>query len=297
MNAKLKERRKGDRRKQSYTVFDRPFVLFMGPQRSGSSWLERYLRSREDVCLPAGVKEVFFFDRDWDKGLLHYVSHFHPKKLQKYIAEISTTSFDHPKAPDRVHTMFNQDVQLVCPLRHPIDRSYSLYLHYLRYGIVSGTLQEACKQKPQIITSSYYAENLERWLEFFPLEKIAFTFQEDLEKDQDKYIRDISEIMDIPYVEAPESIRAKYNVATVSHSGPIATFAQQGADWLRTNQLYFIINFAKKIGLKRLIFGKEQPDNEGTIIPDDDYAFLKEKLGSEVEKLEKLFGHPIDVWK
>jgi len=294
---KLEERRKGDRRKKSYTVFDRSFVLFMGPQRSGTSWLERYLRSRGDVCLPTDVKEVFFFDRDWGKGLLHYVSHFHPKPAQKYVMEISTTSFDHPKAPERVHRMFNQDVQLVCPLRHPIERSYSLYLHYLRYGIVSGSLEEACIQKPQILESSHYVDNIGRWLEYFPLEKITFTYQEDLDRNQEQYIRDISETLDLPYIEAPEDIRAKYNVATASHSGPIATLAQNGADWLRTNRLYFIINVAKSIGLKRIIFGKEVPDNAGTTIPAEEYAFLEDKLGSEIHKLEKLFGHSIEAWK
>ena len=46
-----------------------PFCLFMGPQRSGTSWLYRYLMDRGDVCLPSGVKEVFFFDLNKGKTI------------------------------------------------------------------------------------------------------------------------------------------------------------------------------------------------------------------------------------
>ncbi len=285
-----------ERRKRPYKIFDRPFVFFMGPQRSGTSWLDRYLRSRDDVCLPDDVKEVFFFDRDFDKGIGSYAAHFHPNDAHKIITEISTTSFDHELAPKRLFDVFGQDVKLVCPLRNPIVRSYSLYLHYLRYGIVTGSLKEACEQHPQILDSSRYADNIKRWLKFYDLNNINFVYQEDLESDQDLYIHEICDILDIPFVPLPIELRARFNVTTFSNFGRVAGYAQRFADWLRQHRLYFLINFAKALGMKRLIFGKEEPDAVKNEMPAEDAMFLQEQLGQEIEKFETLVGYKVAAW-
>ncbi|MGB1076800.1 MAG: sulfotransferase domain-containing protein, partial [Bdellovibrionales bacterium] len=233
----------------------------------------------------------------FDKGIQSYTSHFNPQKDHALVTEISTTSFDHKQAPKRVFDVFGKNIKLICPLRNPIVRSYSLYLHYLRYGMVSGSLAEACRQNPQILESSHYADNLQNWIEYFDIENINLVFQEDLERDQDGFIKQICALIGRPYIPAPDALKERYNVTTYSKSGAIAGFAQRTADWLRKNRLYFIINFAKALGLKQLIFGKETPDANKTAIPEDDLAFLTEQLGAEIKKLEKLLGHPITAWQ
>lgn len=283
--------------KSHLKVFDRPFVLSMGPQRAGTSWLDRYLRTRGDICLPGDVKEVFFFDRDYERGLQHYTAHFKPQPEHKIIMEISTTSFDHPDAPKRVYETFGKDIKLLCPLRHPVLRSYSLYLHYRRYGLVSGTLQEAYKQDPHILTSSHYATNLKRWMKYYPLEQIHFVYQETLEKNQNIYVRNVCKALDLDFIEPPEEARERYNVTTFSRIGPLAAVAQHAADWFRQRRMYFVINFAKAIGLKPLIFGKEKPDAMRGSIPEKEYQWLAKRLLPEVEKLEQLLGYEINAWK
>lgn len=277
-------------------IFDRPFVFSMGPQRAGTSWLDRYLRTRGDICLPGEVKEVFFFDRDYDRGLQHYTAHFKPQPEHDLIMEISTTSFDHPEAPQRLFDAFGKDVKLLCPLRHPVIRSYSLYLHYRRYGLVSGTLQEACKQNPHIITSSHYTKNLKRWMKFYPLKDINFVFQEELERNQHAYIKSVCKALNVPFMPAPEEAQERYNVTTFSKVGFIATAAQHGADWLRQRRLYAPINFAKAIGLKRIIFGKEKPDAQRGGVPEAEHKWLTKQLLPEVTKLEELLGRKIKEW-
>ena len=280
----------------SVKIFDRPFVLAMGPQRAGTSWLDRYLRVRGDICLPGDVKEVFFFDRDFDRGLGHYAAHFKPLPQHRIIMEISTTSFDHKEAPERVYAAFGEDITLLCPLRHPVLRSYSLYLHYMRYGLVDGTLEEACASTPQILGSSYYAANLKRWLKYYPLEKIHFVFQERLEANMTEFINSVCRAIGVPFMPPPEDVQSRYNVTTYSRSGVMAAMAQHAADWLRQRRIYFVINWAKALGLKELIFGKENPDAQRGGIPQEEYQFLAEKLLPEVEKFEKLLGHKIDAW-
>ena len=104
-------------------LFPVPFALLIGPQRAGTTWVDRYLRSREDICLPDQVKEIFFFDRNYDRGLDFYKSHFKPDKNHRLIMEITATAFDHPQAPQRIYDTFGKNIRLICPLRHPVIRS------------------------------------------------------------------------------------------------------------------------------------------------------------------------------
>lgn len=277
-------------------LFEKPFALSMGPQRSGSSWLDRYLRSRGDICLPTDVKEVFFFDEAFDRGLAHYAGHFKPEPSHDLIMEISTTSFDHKDAPRRVYETFGDNIILLCPIRHPITRSYSLYLHYMRYGIVNGTLQEACQQNPQILESSHYARHYKNWQKFFKPKQIKTIFQEDLEADQIKYLKDACKALEINFTMPSEEIMGRFNVTTYSKSGIIAGLAQSASRWLRRHGLYFVIHIGKAIGLRELIFGKEKPDAKHDGIPPEDRAWLEEQLSGEIKALEDLLGHKIPQW-
>lgn len=277
--------------------FDRPFVLSIGPQRAGTSWVDRYLRFRGDVCMPSGVKEVFFFDRHFERGAQFYKDHFEPEDTHKFIMEISTTSFDHPDAPRRVRDLLGPDIKMICPLRHPVTRSYSLYQHFMRYGIVHGSLEQAASEIPQIVSSSRYAEHLERWFDVFGRDNITIVYQEDLEADQDQFVRDICTALGLEYLEPADDVARRLNVATPSRYPRIAKFFQDLADWFRSNGLYIVVNIGKAIGLKRLIFGKERPEAARAGIPDSDLAFLQKRLMPEIEKLETLLGQDISQWK
>jgi hypothetical protein len=268
----------------------------MGPQRAGTSWLDRYMRMRGDVCLPLEVKEIFFFDRHHTRGFDFYKSHFRIEPQHRIAMEISTTAFDHFDAPERVFSLFGKDVRLLCPLRHPVIRSYSLYLHYLRYGIVRGTLAEACAQNPQIIESSRYATHIQSWARYFPLDQIHFVYQEDLESHVNEYVKTVCAALDLPLIPAPRDLCDRLNATTYSRSSTLALMAQRGADWLRRHKLYALVNMAKSMGLKPLIFGKENPDAQQTIIPPDDRAYLENRLSGEIDALESLIG-PIAAWQ
>ncbi len=276
-------------------VFKQPFALAIGPQRSGTSWLDRYLRSRGDICMPTEVKEVFYFDRHYHRGDFFYKSHFTPKPNHRLLMEVTTTSFDCFEAPYRVKKTLGADLTLLCPLRHPVLRSYSLYLHYVRYGIVKRGLQNACNEIPQILESSHYSKHIQQWLNVFDEHTLHFFYQEDLENDQQQYLHNICCVLKIPFLPAEAKMSKRYNAATYSKSGLLAMCAQKGGDWLRKKRLYGIINVAKKVGLKQLAFGKENTDTANLYIPDDDRNFLESHLGYEIEKLEALIG-PIPQW-
>ena len=265
-----------------------PFYLSIGPQRAGTSWLDRYMRARGDVCLPSGVKEVFFFDRHFEKGRDFYESHFNAGEQHKIAMEFTTTSFDNPDAPHRIAELYGTQIKMICPLRNPIPRSFSLFRHYKRYGIVKGNLEEACIENPQILTSSYYAQHLKRWYEVFPPQNIKILFQEELDQNQDYYIEEVCKFLELPEIGIPDAIREKYNSTSKPKSVLAASIAQSGADFLRNRGLYGPVNAAKKLGLKKLVFGSEGERADALRMTEKERQFLAEKLGDERDALTAL---------
>lgn len=279
----------------SNSIFKKPFVLSMGPQRAGTSWLDRYLRARGDVCLPSEVKEVFFFDRHYPRGVDFYKRHFSVQDDHACVMEVSTTAFDTAEAPRYVHEVFGDDVTLLCPLRCPVVRSYSLYLHYKRYGMVNGSLQDACRENPNILNSSRYADHLKNWFEYYPKERISFVFLEDLNRDYEAYAAQVCRALNLPDMPVPVLARGRYNAAARAPFPALAHWGQRAADTLRRRGLYALVNIARVTGLKALVFGKGNGEfiEEGRA---EDVAWLQEQLAGEVEKLEALIG-PVEAWR
>ncbi|MCB1680381.1 MAG: sulfotransferase domain-containing protein [Alphaproteobacteria bacterium] len=278
-------------------LFDKNFALSIGPQRAGSGWIDRYLRSRGDVCLPSHVKEIFYFDRHFERGPDFYYSHFNYLPSHRLGIEITTTAFDHREAPQRVFSLFGGGLKLICPLRHPVERSYSLYQHFLRYGIVTGGLAEAVEQAPQILYGSRYAQHLEVWYRFFPPAQITLLYQEALEEDPEAYVAQLCESLGLPYIAPPEGGAGGYNVTGVSRFHGLARTAEKAASWLTRNGLDFPVQMARKAGLRQMIFGPEAFDAKRQSLSREDHEWLSVRLVPEIEKLEALLGQPITVWR
>lgn len=250
------------------SLFKKPFALAMGPQRCGTRWLEAYIRARGDVCLPTNVKEIFYFDRHFQRGPEFYASHFNPQPDHALVMELSTTAFDSPEAPRYAQNLLGQDINLLCPLRDPISRAIDVYLGHLSYGIVSGSLVEAVDQAPQILLGSRYADNLERWIERFGRERLQVVFYEVLQDNPETYARGVCEALWLPY-QAPGS-------GLAGLIRPAST---------------------PRAGLSRLLPGLSKKKASPISVSDSDRAWLQDRLSGEKGKLEKLLGQSISLWR
>ena len=223
----------------SNSTFDQnPFLLSMGPQRAGSHFIYDYFKARGDVCLPTGVKEVFFFDRHFHRGPDFYAQHFLARDNHIAMSEVSSTLFDYPEAPERVFELFGSDITLICPLRHPVTRSLAVYDDYLRYGIVHGDIEAAVDQAPQILFSSRYADHLERWFDVFGRDKVKLLFYERANASLDDYYQDLCAMAGIDYCPAQPDKRLFFQKIFGSFkphyamSGKIVRYKKAAKPWL-----------------------------------------------------------------
>jgi len=273
-----------------------PTAIIIGPMKAGTTWIYRYLRMRGDVVLPHKVKETFFFDRNYDRGLSWYKSHFSTHNaLANAVVEVAPSYFHSHDAPARIVLSLGR-IPVITVLRNPVRRAFSHYLHQRRYGFTTAPLVEAVLDYPEIVDASRYALQLERWFEHFSREQVLVLFQEDLSAAPDRFVSAICKHLELPFITPPEELNRRVNEAALPPNPGLAAAGQAVADRLRSLGLYWVINWAKRIGLKRLFFGKpgQIPLPELTT---EERQFLADQLWPDVERLEGLLGKDLSHWR
>lgn len=181
-----------------------PDFLIIGAQKAGTTTLFDCLRQHPQISMP-GVKEVHFFDLNYEKGIDWYKKHFRMRiPFRRRIAgEASPYYLFHPVVPERVSRHLPQ-VKLIVLLRNPIERAYSHFRHEIKHKTESLTsFEEAIKQESNrilqaeklliagqiekssahqsysYISRGMYARQIERWLNNFPLSQMLFIKSED----------------------------------------------------------------------------------------------------------------------
>jgi hypothetical protein len=206
-----------------------PGFLIIGAQKAGTTALYSYLREHPAIAGPPW-KEVSFFDRHFWRGDAWYRGHF-PNRLylrrmrtrtgvEPIVGEASPSYVFHPLAPQRVAALV-PDVRLIVLVRNPIDRALSHYHHEVALGREALRFEEALEQEetrlegeparmldPRYFSHAWwnftylsrgrYAEQLERWLEIFPRERLLVVPSEDLLDRPDETYGHVLEFLGAP---------------------------------------------------------------------------------------------------
>lgn len=271
-----------------------PDVLVVGPQRSGTSWLDQYLRSRGDLCLPDVTKETFFFDKYHDRGLKHYAGFFRcPPSVMRI--EVAPTYFDNEAALNRIQACLDRP-KIIVTLRNPVERTHSLYLLHVRTGRIHGSLREAIERRPRILTSSYYADHLRKWFEVFGRDNVLILFYDDLVADGDRWVVQISRFLGLPEIPVPDKLKSTIVGPTRRpYSKLLAAAGHAVISRMRKWKMYKLLRLGKSLGLKQVIDG---PPVESTqSLTDDDRRYLMGALRDHIEALEKMLGRDLKQWK
>jgi hypothetical protein len=196
-----------------------PDFLIVGAQKAGTTALYSYLREHPALAGPPW-KEVSFFDRHFWRGAAWYRGHF-PNRLylrrvrtrsgvEPIVGEASPSYLFHPFAPERAAALL-PEVRIIALVRNPIDRSLSHYQHEVALGREPLSFEQALEQEetrmkgelermrdPRYFSHAWwnftylargrYAEQLERWLELVPRERLLVLPSEELlERPRDTY--------------------------------------------------------------------------------------------------------------
>jgi hypothetical protein len=182
-----------------------PDALIIGAMKSGTSSLHYYLTQQRQVIAPLR-KEVHYFDLNFGRGESWYRANFGREGQAGVNIDSSPYYLFHPLAPQRAHALVAH-AKLIVLLRDPVRRAYSHYWHERDKGREPLAFEDAIAAEPDRIVRAHerlargeiersaahqyfsylargrYAEQLERWLQFYPREQLLVLRFEDLARD------------------------------------------------------------------------------------------------------------------
>ncbi len=173
--------------------------LVIGAQKAGTTALDHYLRQHPQIGM-ARMKEVHFFDHDEAFVTDHvdydrYERAFDHSSERRIHGESTPIHLYWEPCCERIHR-YNPDMKLIALLRHPVDRAFSHWnMEYHRNAEARDFLTAIGEEHALLSAGQYaqhrirsylhrgsYAEQIERYLQFFPPEQMLFLTHDEFRK-------------------------------------------------------------------------------------------------------------------
>ena len=205
--------------------------IFLGPSKTASTWIFEVLRGHPDVFVPVS-KDVYFFDKFYDRGTAWYASFFKDAPPGSLRGELSHDYFSNPEAIRRLHA-YNPEIKLICCLRNPFERAYSSYLHLGRVGMFAGSFEEALQRFPFLADEGRYCTHLQHILTLFGRDAVLILDFDELEADPQRFARSIFRFLGVDQDFVPAVLHEKVNPARAARNVKLANLAKRTALLLR----------------------------------------------------------------
>jgi hypothetical protein len=264
-----------------------PNFLYVGPDKAGSSWIHEMLLKHPDVYLTP-AKDLYYFDRYYDRGLAWYSSQFEDARDQKVVGEVCQDYLFHPRAAARIRETLGP-VKVMVSLRDPVERAWSSYLYMRKHGIGPDTFGEALQSRPELLEHGRYATALDRFLELFPREFVHVALFDDLVRDPQAFLDGITSFLEIDPMPLSEKDREARLPAAKARSVRLASAARRSADWVREHDGARLVGKVKRSQLvQRTLY---RPLDRQAVRPAaDDVLAVRRALSDEVDTLDRIFG-------
>ena len=235
----------------------------VGPFKTGTSWIHDYLLNYQQVALPTKVKETFFFDRKFERGLDWYYSHFTNMEENKIVGEIAPSYFHSPEATQRIYKL-NPQCQILVTLREPVSRLFSFYSHMNQRGeLKPGTsFTQALSNKKILLNTSLYYSHLSRWIEVFGRENVKIVFFERLKQSPELFAEEVLNKLDIEKENITYDLSKKVNASQAPVNHQVSKLVYSGVKLLHNTGLHKVVEYGKRLGIRQLITTKEKQKSQ-----------------------------------
>jgi Sulfotransferase family len=263
-----------------------PNFLYIGPDKAGSSWLHDVLIQHPDVYLTP-AKDLYFFDRYFDKGVDWYAHHFAKAGEQKIVGEVCQDYLFHPEAAERIQKVL-PDPRFMVTLRDPVDRAFSSYLYMLKMGETPGSFTEALSTRPELIDHGRYGAGLDRFADRFGEASIYVAVFDDLGADPRGFIAALLAWLGVTPMELTDELLSARLPASESRSPSLARLARRASDWARERNGAEIVGRVKRARLvQKMLY---RPLKEKPLMLPADVAFIRSALTADLAAAEQRFG-------
>jgi hypothetical protein len=262
----------------------------IGPPRTGTTWLHKALESV--AVLPHGTKETHFFSTRYDRGIEWYADHFRHAADGLPIGEFDPNFFNRASVK-RIHAHLPH-CRLICTMRDPVDRAYSLFKFLRRSGRVDVDFEAWV---PTMHDGNRYATHLRLWLDQFGPEQVLITFFDHLATDPQAYVDRLCDFVGARHVDLgrwPQNRRSRHHVESEPRSVRLARYASRFRHTLQEHRAYSVTKFLAWAGFWQ--FTRQGGPPYPALSPEVDER-TRQRFLPEVDALEELLQCDLARWK
>lgn len=269
--------------------------VFIGPGRSGTTFIDSILRQDNRISLPEKIKETNHFlnsgkesdDRFWR----FFNSNCDEKAVRGEVANMYI--YDAGSIPN-LASMGDQ-LTLHSVLRNPFDRLISS----LRFRLAAGEITnftnfgETITKYPDLVEQSAYTTLLRPYLDHFGTRLKLYLF-DDLMNDPEHVVRQFYRNIDLVAPTPIPSERVNRNSAQKPRSKLLVGTGRIVSDSLRNFGLLRLLGLLKDNSLvSRILYSDSPIEIDTTVWPLEVVA----KLNAEIEELSQLLDKDFSHWK
>lgn len=186
-----------------------PNFLCIGAQRAGTTWLYHNLKQHPEIFLP-DVKELRFFNYNYDNGLEKYQSYFTEIADEKAYGEITPDYYRQPEALKRIAKDL-PDVKLIFIMRNPIERAFSHYELLRGSGVTKQSFKTAYLEKQKLIDYGKYGQHIKFILDNFNRENLLILDYDLLVNNSQLFLKQIFTFLNVNVDFIPLQMEKRYN--------------------------------------------------------------------------------------
>lgn len=273
------------------------FVI-VGPEKTGTGWIDGALRSCLPHALPNVTKETFYLDRLHHLGARWHASLYSGAAPVR--GEVSPSYFARPITRERL-TAINPDARIVVMLRDPFARMASHLLHIMRRG--EGKLgARDLGLHPELWNeareSSLYAKHGAAWRSAFGAKRVLFLGYEDIRRNPAGLLDAICRHIGAPVPIDPDWARNLSSTRVFESAAPtapgLAQLAYKVSRSLQAAGATRLVEAARRSGVRKLFERSGESVNASRALIErrlrdeesfqEDIRFAEEALGVGLEE-------------
>lgn len=270
-------------------------VFHIGPQKSGTTWVYRCFQEHPSIVCPQ-AESIHYYDIFYNKGKDWYDSFFSPVPHDKLTYDPTYTYIRSSWAPRRIAEDYPQ-AKIICVLRNPIDRAFSHYWHEKKKGKITFDFEEVLENYDLFsswVEPGFYAEHLERYLEYFSREQLLCLPFRLLKQDDEAFLRRILEFIEVDSSFCPSWLGQKVNEAGGRRTLANAVWrrVRRRLRWIGQDSL--VKSIEKTTVIARWVKNKHEYEQG---MSDEIRRELQKICNPEIIRTEETLNINLDHWK
>jgi hypothetical protein len=277
-----------------------PDFLGIGAPRAGTTWLHEVLAAHPDVLMPSRRKELNFFDNHFHRGLEWYAASFDPPDpaaggaRPRAVGEVTPVYMYREPCRERIRTVPSIRRFVVC-LRDPVDLLWSGYRQNSAIFNFQGDLAAFMEEFPHVVANGFYARALRPWFDEFGRDRFLLLDFGEIVGDPERALARLGDFLDVDPARFPAGVADEQRNRTYTPRFPrLHSWAKRGTTRLYRSDLTWVVDLAKRLGLRRLVRAEAAGDQPGgsrqVELSPEQRAELHRLYADDLGELEDLTG-------